>query len=221
MGLSVSLQRQAQKLTIGPVYLGKDEPENAALDHPKIFGPHFGGASWHPWRVFLKALFALPMDDDELALYRRHTERSLAPTEPAHEAALVVGRRGGKSRVLALVAVYLASFRDYGPYLGAGEVATIAVIAANRAQARTIFRYVTGLLRAVPALAQMIKEETADSVTLNNRVVIEIHTASFRVTPMAFCFSSASRPRKSPFFIFTIQPRSASHGVTVSSMSLP
>ena len=52
----------------------------------------------------------------------------------------------------------------------------------NRAQARTIFRYVTGLLRAVPALAQMIKEETADSVTLNNRVVIEIHTASFRVT---------------------------------------
>ena len=77
---------------------------------------------------------------------------ALEPTEPFREAALVVGRRGGKSRVLALVAVFLAAFRDYTPYLGAGEVATIAVIAANRMQARTIFRYVLGLLEAVPAL---------------------------------------------------------------------
>ena len=83
---------------------------------------------------------------------------------------------------LALVAVYLACFRDYSPYLGAGEVATIAVIAANRMQARSIFRYVLGLLEAVPALKVMIKDDTADQIMLNNRVVIEIHTASFRVT---------------------------------------
>ena len=57
-----------------------------------------------------------------------------------------------RSRILALVAVFLAAFRDYTPYLGAGEVATIAVIAANRLQARTIFRYTLGLLEAVPAL---------------------------------------------------------------------
>jgi hypothetical protein len=81
-----------------------------------------------------------------------------------------------------LVAVFLAAFRDYTPYLGAGEVATIAVIAANRMQARSIFRYVLGLLEAVPALKAMIKDDTADQITLNNRVVLEIHTASFRVT---------------------------------------
>jgi hypothetical protein len=95
---------------------------------------------------------------------------------------LIIGRRGGKSRILALVAVFLAAFRDYTPHLGAGEIATVAVIAANRMQARSIFRYTIGLLEAVPALSRMIREQTADSVALNSRVVIEIHTASFRVT---------------------------------------
>ncbi len=153
-----------------------------AMDHPQVFGPHFRGDTWRAWRVFLAALFALPMDDDALALYRHHTGRTEAPTAPFTEAELVVGRRGGKSRVLALIAVFLACFRDYAPFLAPGEVATVAVIAADRKQARTIFRYITGLLRAVPALAAMIDEETAETITLNNRVVIEIVTASFRVT---------------------------------------
>jgi hypothetical protein len=148
----------------------------------RIFPSHFGGDSWRPWRCFLRALFGLPMDADELAIFQHHTERSTAPTEQFREAALIVGRRGGKSRVLALVAVFLACFRDYAPHLGVGEIATIAIIAANRMQARSIFRYVIGLLEAVPALSRMVKDSTSDQITLNNRVCIEIHTASFRVT---------------------------------------
>jgi hypothetical protein len=104
------------------------------------------------------------------------------PAEPFKEAAFVVGRRGGKSRILALIAVYLACFRDYAPYLAPGEVATIAVIAADRKQARSIFRFTIGLLRAVPMLAAMIEDDGAEAIVLTNRVVIEIHTASFRVT---------------------------------------
>jgi hypothetical protein len=53
---------------------------------------------------------------------------------------------------LALIAVYLACFRDYRPYLAPGEVATIAVLAANRSQARVIFRFVLGLIKATPLL---------------------------------------------------------------------
>jgi len=153
-----------------------------AMDHPALFAPHFRGTSWTAWRGFLAALFALPMDDDQMALYRHHTARSAAPATAFKEAELVVGRRGGKSRVLALIATYLATFFDYAPYLAPGEMATCAVIAADRKQARSIFRYVKGLLGAVPALAAMIEDETAETITLNNRVTIEIHTASFRVT---------------------------------------
>ena len=36
---------------------------------------------------------------------------------------MVVGRRGGKSRILALIVTYLATFRDYTSYLTPGEVA--------------------------------------------------------------------------------------------------
>ena len=64
--------------------------------------PHFRGPSWAPWKAFLAALFGLPLSDAQLDLYRRHTERQTAPTAPFNEAALVIGRRGGKSRVLAL-----------------------------------------------------------------------------------------------------------------------
>jgi hypothetical protein len=154
----------------------------AALDDPALFGPFFQGATWRAWRAFLTALFALPMDDATRALYRAHTGRSEPPASPFKEAALVVGRRGGKSRILALVATYLATFRDYAPYLAPGEVATVAVIAADRKQARSIFRFTIGLLREVKLLAPMVLDDTAETITLSCRVVIEIHTASFRVT---------------------------------------
>ncbi len=115
-------------------------------------------------------------------LYRHHTGRSEPPTAPFKEAALIIGRRGGKSRVLALIAVYLACFVDYSDRLAPGEVGTIAIIAADRKQARAIFRFVRGLMENVPLLAPLIEAETADSLTLTNGIVIEIHTASFRVT---------------------------------------
>jgi hypothetical protein len=153
-----------------------------ALADPELFANHFRGPSWAGWTVFLTALTAGPMDETAMALYCQCTGRTTAPTTPFSEACLVVGRRGGKSRVLALIAVFLACFRDYTPHLAPGEVATIAVLASNRSQARSIFRFVSGLLKAVEPLAAMIDTETGEFISLSNRVVIEISTASFRTT---------------------------------------
>jgi hypothetical protein len=150
------------------------------LDDPHLFGPFFRDESWRSWRVFLAALFAEPADEAGLAAYRAATGRTTWPSAPFSEAALIVGRRGGKSRILALIAVFLATTRDYSPCLAPGEVATIAVIAANRWQARSIFRFVSGLLKAVPLMRPKIIYETTESIVLDNRVVIEITTASFR-----------------------------------------
>ena len=154
----------------------------ADLDDPEVFAPHFrgGAASWAAWRAFLAALFALPMDDAALALYRHHTGRQEPPTKPFTEAALIKGRRAGGSRILGLIAVYLATSRDYTPFLAPGEIATIPIVAADRKQARTIFRYILGLLDNVPALAALKGAETADSVEIAGHVLIEIHTASYR-----------------------------------------
>jgi hypothetical protein len=137
-------------------------------------------ASWQAWLVFLRALFALPLSPDQLATYRAHTGRSSAPTEPAEEGWLVVGRRGGKTLVLALVAVYLACFRSYAEYLQPGERATILVIARDRRQARNAFRFVRGFLTEVPMLKHLVERETDEAFDLANGVTIEIATASFR-----------------------------------------
>ena len=128
------------------------------------------------------ALFGLPLASVGLAIYSKHTGRSAPPAQPSHEAWLVCGRRSGKSFILAVVAVFLAAFRDWRPFLGPGERGTIMIIAADRRQARVCMRYCLGLLRSVPMLAQLIESETRESISLRNRVVIEVHTASFRST---------------------------------------
>ena len=43
-------------------------------------------------------------------------------------------------------------------------------------------RYCFGLLKSVPMLAQLIEAETRESVSLRNRIVIEVHTASLPST---------------------------------------
>jgi len=153
-----------------------------AMDDPHLFAALFVGTSWKPWRAFLAALFALPMDSDALALYQHHTGRVAPPLEAFVEAALIVGRRGGKSRVLALIAVFLAAFHDYRHRLAPGEAATVAIIAADRRQARSVMRFMLGMLEAVEMMAPMVEGQTAESITLTNGVCLEIHTASFRVT---------------------------------------
>ena len=75
------------------------------------------------WRTFLVALFALPLTPDQLAIYKAHTGRTNPPTTPHREAWLVIGRRGGKSFILAVIAVFLACFFDWRPYLGPAKSA--------------------------------------------------------------------------------------------------
>ena len=142
-----------------------------ALDDAQVFRPFFRGDTWGAWRAFLAALFALPMTAEQTAIYQTHTGRSAPPGEASHEAWLICGRRSGKSFILALVAVFLACFRDWRPHLGPGETATVMVIAADRKQARTILRYCLGLLRGTPMLARQIESETQES-----RGLVQEHT---------------------------------------------
>jgi hypothetical protein len=150
------------------------------MDDPEVFGPWFRGLSWSAWRVFLRALFGLTLKSTDLVRYQQHTGRQRPPTHQAAEAWLIVGRRGGKSLISALVAVFLACFRNYAQVLAPGERGTVMVIAADRQQARTVFRYIAGLLDGVPMLARLIESRTKEAITLTNRVSIEVHTASFR-----------------------------------------
>lgn len=92
--------------------------------------------------------------------------------------------------MLALIAVYLALFFDYTPNLAAGEVGTIAIIAADRKQARAIFRYAKGLLEGSPALAEQIEDSPNESiVTLPVATVNLSSTAPSPVTQFSSVIS--------------------------------
>jgi hypothetical protein len=152
-----------------------------ATTDANLFAPWFKHReTWSAWFAFPAALFGQPMSAEQHAIYRQCTGRDAPPAGVASEAWLVIGRRGGKSLMLALIAVYLACFFAYRKYLAPGERGTVLVIAASQKQARVIFRFIRGLLTGVPLLAKMIERETLDSFELDNGVCIEVSTASFR-----------------------------------------
>jgi hypothetical protein len=135
--------------------------------------------SWTTWRVFLKALYALPMSGAELEIYRKHTGRERAPTEPFTKAWLVCGRRSGKSRISALIATYNSVFKKYHE-LQRGEVGVMPIIASDRHQADVIFSYVTNFFREVPLFAKLVVREMKDSLELSNGIRVEIQTSDHR-----------------------------------------
>jgi hypothetical protein len=150
-----------------------------ALRDPALFGGMgFDKPSWDRWRVFLTALFGLPMSPEQLEIFKHHTDRSTAPDKPSRYATLIVGRRGGKTRSLALIATFLAACIDHSAHLVPGERAVIACIAKDRQQARVLLGYIIGFLKENPLFAGLIETEQAESVNLNNSVSIEVHTAS-------------------------------------------
>jgi hypothetical protein len=117
------------------------------LVDPKLFGRHFDHESWAWWRSFLAALFGLTLEGLDLKRYKDATCRESPPDEPASEAYAIVGRRGGKSRVAALVGVYLACFRDHSVILSHGERGVVMILAPDRRQARVVIGYVRALPR--------------------------------------------------------------------------
>lgn len=56
------------------------------------------------------------------------------------------------------------------------------VIAADRRQARVVFRYIVGLLEECSMLLGLVERRTAETIDLTTGVTIEVHTASFRST---------------------------------------
>jgi hypothetical protein len=119
------------------------------------------------------------MSAKQYADYQKFTGRTDKPTEAFNEVWLCCGRRAGKSRVVALVAVYLSAFHDWRPFLSPGERATFLILACDRQQARVILRYARALLASVPALENMVTGETAESIELG-AVSLEVATSSYR-----------------------------------------
>lgn len=201
-----------------------------AMTDPKLFGGMFGGDSFAAWRALLSGFHGRELDATELDLFKSLTERQSAPDSAFMELWLAIGRRGGKSHVAALLAVYLSCFFDYRDRLAPGEVATVMTIAADRKQARAVMRYTSGLLNENPMLRRMILRENSEQIELNNRTVIEITTASHRsvrgytlaaviADEIAFWHSDGANPDRE--IIGALRPALATLGGRLIALSSP
>jgi len=135
------------------------------------------GVEWMPWRAFWKAVYALPMTVEELAIYQRHTKRTTAPTAQVAEAWMCVGRGGGKTRNSALHAVYRAITFDSAT-VDPGEDVVIPLLASDRRQARAALKYIRGF-NALPLVAPWVfRGGLKETIEYKTGVNVEVQTAS-------------------------------------------
>ncbi len=157
-----------------------------AAHHKDLFASWFkkrffqADGSWDRWFSFLRVLFGHELTDADVALFQECTGRTDKPNAGFTEAWLVCGRRAGKSFVISLVAVFLACFIDWRPYLQHGERGTIAICAVDRAQCQSIFRYIVKMIEGVKVLRPLVARQTNELIELSNGINIEIATASFK-----------------------------------------
>jgi Terminase large subunit, T4likevirus-type, N-terminal len=147
-----------------------------ALADRNLFGalPAFRDLeTWGAWRVFLAAVYGLPMTEAELETFRAHTGRSTPRPGGYSEAVAIVGRQSGKSQSAALVAVFEAIRATRAEGRG-----TYAVLVCQdvRSALRTLFRYASEPFDEAPILRGGIVSKTADSIELENGVTIAAYS---------------------------------------------
>jgi hypothetical protein len=148
---------------------------------PELFGKTFASETFWAWRTVAKMLDGLPLEPAELELWKAITGRDAPPSKPFGEAYLVKPRRAGGTLFAAAVGLH-AALKDYSVRLGPGELATVALIASDRKQARQLTNYCKGLIAASPMIAAQVANATAETITFVHGVQLEVHVASWRST---------------------------------------
>ena len=126
------------------------------------FGDWFPGDTWSSWRAILKAAFALPMTDDELAFFHQVAERE----PPTSRVPRAMGCRRSpwrqgfdriadhRSRCRAVRRQATHDRRHHIAGAGPGERATIFCLARDRDQAAIALGYTRSYLKKSPSWPQ-------------------------------------------------------------------
>jgi hypothetical protein len=149
-----------------------------ALRDPKLLGSAFSGDSWAAWRVLLIAAMGEALTDDERVIFTQLTGRPREPLQRISELVVVAGRRGGKSRALSVLAVYLAMLCEHK--LVPGERGVLLIVAQSQRIARVVLNYAEAAIDGNPLLAARVVSRTDSSIELRGGIVLEVRWPTFR-----------------------------------------
>lgn len=121
------------------------------------------------WLVINKASMGEPLNAQELEVFKRFTERSMASTKPFQEILFLIGRQAGKSEMAAALAVYLAITFEGGRGL-------LPVTACDRRQAAIVLATIREIFRASPILQTLVRESLQEEIRLANGVTLRVQT---------------------------------------------
>ncbi|MBA7536380.1 hypothetical protein ES705_28643 [subsurface metagenome] len=126
-------------------------------------------------RVILKAVYSLPLNEEELKIFKILTKGKGRYREGSqkHELIACLGARSGKSFLVSVCCLFEATRGEYQKYVTKGEYAYICVIATREKQAIAIIQ--TNCLRMLqnsPNLKGLIKKTTELEITLRNHIKI-------------------------------------------------
>lgn len=152
------------------------KPLREVIEGP--FAEWLGEDDWRPWKSFMSTLRGEGMTVKERAIYYQCTGRKDKPRTGFTEAWVIVGRRGRKSAIAAVLACYHAVYCKWPR--AAGESVRVLVVAVSKDQAKIVRGYCEAILESRPGLARLIETRDAESITLTNGIVIECVSNSFR-----------------------------------------
>lgn len=110
-----------------------------ALADPNRLGRNLVGDTWSTWRVMLMAAMGEALTDEERALFTARTGRPTEPSERVDELVCIAGRRGGKSRAMAVLACYILALCKHD--LAPGERGIVLIASPGQKQSNIILSY--------------------------------------------------------------------------------
>lgn len=150
-----------------------------AIEDKRFFRPLFKDVeTWGSWMTFLQALFGLPIDN--MKTFQDCMGLKKVPGDRYREAFVICGRRSGKSFISSIIAVYLATFKDWSKTLSPGERGYVFVIANDKRQARIIKDYISGILKSSASFKKLVSRELTEEIELKNQASIMVKTCSYR-----------------------------------------
>lgn len=151
-----------------------------ALESKDWLGSMIGAPSFLVMRTLMIAAMGERLTESELETFTQITGRTAAPTAAVEELWIIAGRRSGKTLATAVLGAYLAGCVDYRAVLARGERGTLPILAGSTQQAHSVLNIAKGIFTGIPRFAALVDSITADTISLKNRVDIQIRPASFR-----------------------------------------